>query len=400
MKVAYLTVGPVAENTFLVINEEAGNAALLIDPGDEPECDQAGDRATAVPTSRRSCSRTRTSTTSARSSRWPTHRRRGLGAEAREAHPRRHQQLHPLSRRRPVRELRRRARRRPVARSSSSPDSRSTSTSRRVTAPATSATRSPTHSALFSGDVLFQGSIGRTDLPGGDMQTLLDSIKLLIEKLSPDTAVFPGHMGVTTLETEAKTNPFLAPRRQAIRRWPKRSRHRSGTFDVLPADAALRDALVERIAAPRVRHGRIRPHRHADLRGHGAVLARRGGVDRRRQQGDVHVHRPRRSLDDAASRGHRAGLPRVRRARHAQAAAAGQALVPRPVLPPGGAAGRSLPAVLPDRRRGASAATTRCSTPSRSCCSRVCSRRLAPRARGCGSQASAHRRPGPSTSNT
>jgi hydroxyacylglutathione hydrolase len=67
----------------------------------------------------------------------------------------------------------------------------------------------PEHKALFSGDVLFQGSIGRTDLPGGDTQTLLDSIDMLVRELDPETAVFPGHMGVTTLETEQASNPFL-----------------------------------------------------------------------------------------------------------------------------------------------------------------------------------------------
>lgn len=68
----------------------------------------------------------------------------------------------------------------------------------------------PEHKLLFSGDVLFQGSIGRTDLPGGDMQTLLDSIAALMEKLDPETTVFPGHMGITTLAEERATNPFLA----------------------------------------------------------------------------------------------------------------------------------------------------------------------------------------------
>jgi glyoxylase-like metal-dependent hydrolase (beta-lactamase superfamily II) len=63
---------------------------------------------------------------------------------------------------------------------------------------------------LFVGDTLFAGSIGRTDLPGGDMQTLLDSIAMLMDKLPLGTAVFPGHMGVTTLEAEAASNPFLA----------------------------------------------------------------------------------------------------------------------------------------------------------------------------------------------
>jgi len=64
--------------------------------------------------------------------------------------------------------------------------------------------------AIFSGDVLFQGSVGRVDLPGGDGLTLLRSIQNLLETHSPETAVYPGHMGVTTLGTEQATNPFLA----------------------------------------------------------------------------------------------------------------------------------------------------------------------------------------------
>src|SRR5262245_58910426 len=64
--------------------------------------------------------------------------------------------------------------------------------------------------AIFSGDVLFQGSVGRTDLPGGDWNTLLDSIRGLVEGHPPETTVYPGHMGVTTLGAERATNPFLA----------------------------------------------------------------------------------------------------------------------------------------------------------------------------------------------
>ncbi|MCW3016519.1 MAG: beta-lactamase domain protein [Solirubrobacterales bacterium] len=63
--------------------------------------------------------------------------------------------------------------------------------------------------ALFSGDVLFQSSVGRTDLPGGDHSTLLDSIKLLLDTYPDDSVVHPGHMGVTTLGAERATNPFL-----------------------------------------------------------------------------------------------------------------------------------------------------------------------------------------------
>jgi hydroxyacylglutathione hydrolase len=63
--------------------------------------------------------------------------------------------------------------------------------------------------ALFSGDVLFEGSVGRVDLPGGDGPTLLRSIATLLEKLPPETRVYPGHMGLTTLGQEAAANPFL-----------------------------------------------------------------------------------------------------------------------------------------------------------------------------------------------
>ena len=62
---------------------------------------------------------------------------------------------------------------------------------------------------LFGGDVLFQGSIGRTDLPGGDHATLMQSIAMLLETLPGETRVAPGHMGPTTLAQERATNPFL-----------------------------------------------------------------------------------------------------------------------------------------------------------------------------------------------
>lgn len=67
----------------------------------------------------------------------------------------------------------------------------------------------PEAGALFSGDVLFQGSVGRVDLPGGDWDTLLESIRTLITTFPGETQIFPGHMGVTTLGGELATNPFL-----------------------------------------------------------------------------------------------------------------------------------------------------------------------------------------------
>ena len=68
----------------------------------------------------------------------------------------------------------------------------------------------PDEQVVFSGDVLFQGSVGRTDLPGGDWGTLLESIRTLTESLPAETTVHPGHMGITTLGAERATNPFLA----------------------------------------------------------------------------------------------------------------------------------------------------------------------------------------------
>jgi hydroxyacylglutathione hydrolase len=75
---------------------------------------------------------------------------------------------------------------------------------------------SPAHLAyhadghLFSGDVLFAGSVGRTDLPGADWETLLASIRSLADTLPPETVVHPGHGPETTLGDELARNPFLA----------------------------------------------------------------------------------------------------------------------------------------------------------------------------------------------
>jgi hydroxyacylglutathione hydrolase len=74
---------------------------------------------------------------------------------------------------------------------------------------------SPAHLAyqagdhLFSGDVLFQGSVGRTDLQGADWETLLASIRTLVETLPSETVVCPGHGPLTTLGDELARNPFL-----------------------------------------------------------------------------------------------------------------------------------------------------------------------------------------------
>jgi glyoxylase-like metal-dependent hydrolase (beta-lactamase superfamily II) len=76
--------------------------------------------------------------------------------------------------------------------------------------------RSPTQPALLSGDVLFQGSVGRVDLPGGDWPTLERSIESLLRAYPAETVVYPGHMGVTTLGRERDSNPFLSELRERV----------------------------------------------------------------------------------------------------------------------------------------------------------------------------------------
>jgi hydroxyacylglutathione hydrolase len=75
---------------------------------------------------------------------------------------------------------------------------------------------SPAHLAyhadgcLFSGDVLFAGSVGRTDFPGSDWETLIASIRMLVDTLPAETVVYPGHGPITTLGDELSRNPFLS----------------------------------------------------------------------------------------------------------------------------------------------------------------------------------------------
>jgi glyoxylase-like metal-dependent hydrolase (beta-lactamase superfamily II) len=68
---------------------------------------------------------------------------------------------------------------------------------------------------VFTGDALFQGSIGRTDFPGGSLETLLTGIRKRLLVLPDPTAVHPGHMGPTTIGRERATNPFLRGREPA-----------------------------------------------------------------------------------------------------------------------------------------------------------------------------------------
>ena len=67
----------------------------------------------------------------------------------------------------------------------------------------------PESGCVFCGDALFQGSIGRTDLPGGDFEELLNAIRTQLFTLPPETVVYSGHSGETTIADEIRSNPFL-----------------------------------------------------------------------------------------------------------------------------------------------------------------------------------------------
>ncbi len=67
----------------------------------------------------------------------------------------------------------------------------------------------PEEEVVIAGDALFQGSIGRTDLPGGNHAQLLESVRTKLLTLPPQTKVYPGHGPATTIGEEARTNPFL-----------------------------------------------------------------------------------------------------------------------------------------------------------------------------------------------
>ena len=70
--------------------------------------------------------------------------------------------------------------------------------------------------ALFSGDLVMAGTVGRVDFPGGDWDTLVGSVGKLLERFPPDTVVYPGHGLPTTLAAERDHNPFLAELRAVL----------------------------------------------------------------------------------------------------------------------------------------------------------------------------------------
>ena len=235
--------------------------------------------------------------------------------------------------------------------------------------------------AIFSGDVLFQGSVGRVDLPGGDGPTLMSRSARLLESHPAETTVYPGHMGDDHARRRAGDQPVPRRAGRGRRRGAAqvRSRHDGEQVPGTPRDLRRPARGARARGAGRARRGgdlrprRLRADRDAGLRGHRAVRARRRPLHRHRPQGDVHLRGQGRAQHHPAPGGHGADLPRLPRARHAQAGAAGEALLRRAVLPPRAPAGRPLPPVPPDRRWRRSAPTRRSPTPRRSCCSPTCS---------------------------
>ena len=142
---------------------------------------------------------------------------------------------------------------------------------------------SPAHVAfyadgeLFSGDLLFAGSVGRVDLPGADWDTLLASVRMLAERLPPETVVHPGHGPETTLGVELARNPFLAELRA----------RRRGREQQVPG--AARDARRPAARPPVVARD---PHD-------------RGAVRAVRLVAGLHARASRRRLSSSARRGRR-----------------------------------------------------------------------------------------------
>jgi hydroxyacylglutathione hydrolase len=207
MKIVQIPNGAFLENCYLVVDETAGECAI-VDPGEEAglilhKVEQAGARPVAI---------------------WITHAHidHVLGVLRVRAETGAPIYLHPADR--PlydrVPEQAAAFGLPPVERLPAPDRSWTPGETVRVGALAFDVRHTPGHSpgsvslagegAVFSGDVLFQGSIGRTDLPGGDLETLIGSIERELLVLPDSTIVYSGHGPTTTIGVERRANPFLS----------------------------------------------------------------------------------------------------------------------------------------------------------------------------------------------
>ena len=192
--------------------------------------------------------------------------------------------------------------------------------------------------ALFSGDVLFAGSVGRTDLPFSDWDTLVESIRSLMAQFPPDTVVYSGHGPETTLGTELARNPFLAGSA------PREVRGAAGHPRHPPVRAAsLARAIgeAERLCAL-YGYRRIGSPAFEDT-GSSRALRDRAPTWCRKE---MYVRGPGRTLPDAATGGDGADRPRLPPARAAQGATAAEAVHGRPHVAIRGASARPLSRAL------------------------------------------------------
>ena len=146
---------------------------------------------------------------------------------------------------------------------------------------------------LFSGDLLFAGSIGRTDLPGGDSTAMMRSLRTVLTDLADETVVLPGHGEQTTMAEERRSNPSSPARRRCERRLPGRKGVAEYTGADARAFAAVRDALGLP-GAPATASWNCRSSR--TLRCSCAASGEHG----RGEEGDVHLRRPCRTQPHAA----------------------------------------------------------------------------------------------------
>ena len=214
----------------------------------------------------------------------------------------------------------------------------------------------PDEEAIFSGDVLFQGSVGqdrparrrlgdpaRVDPHPGRLASARD------HGLSRAHGDHDAGRRAGDQPVPGRAGPLSPPVRLA--HMAERFKAPRGTFDVLPEQQPVRSRIheVARRALEAAGYGRIETpiFEDTDLFARGV-----GRVHRHRPEADVHLRGSGRPLADAAAGGHRVDLPRLPRARHADARAAGEALDRRSLLPPRAPAGGPLPPVHPDRRRG------------------------------------------------
>ena len=345
MEARWLTVGPVQENTWIA-RPRGSEEALLIDPGDEPDTlktalerarrHRRGDPDHALPLRPRRRGRRDGA----------QHRRARLLPRRRGLHPREHQRLRALPGLRAVRVL--------LARE----DGQATATSCTLAgfeidvigtpghSPTTSRTRSPRRRRSSPATCSSRARSAAPTCPGGDHQTLMASDRQAAGHAAGRDRRAARPHGADHARRRARKQPVPARARVPGERFQTPR----GTYDVLPETALDRDRLeaTARKILERAGYGRIETPTFEATE----LFARGVGEATDVVQKEMFSFGDEEDSYTLRPGGHRAGRALLHGARHAQAAAAGEALVPVELLPPRDAAGRALPAVLAGRGGG------------------------------------------------